>query len=98
MDELHAELFGIETERNQYWASVQFSGKMREDGMVSGLHLSAKSGTWSNPVDGSRAGWSPASSRPDASTAPAKSRPRAGFFLCPTSVAQVTAQFATITP
>ncbi len=55
VDELHAELLGIETERNQYWASVQFSGKMREDGM---MMASPFREIWNlvKPVDGSK-GW-----------------------------------------
>lgn len=55
VDELHAELLGIETERNQYWASVQFSGKMREDGMVMASPFRE---IWNlvKPVDGSK-GW-----------------------------------------
>ena len=55
VEELHANLMGIETERGQYWASVEFSGKMREDGMVMG---SAFSEVWNlvKPVDGSK-GW-----------------------------------------
>ena len=55
VDDLHAELIGIETERGQYWASVQFTGKMREDGMVMGSDFRE---TWNltKPVDGSK-GW-----------------------------------------
>ena len=55
VEELHANLMGIETERGQYWASVEFTGKMREDGMVMG---SAFSEVWNlvKPVDGSK-GW-----------------------------------------
>jgi predicted lipid-binding transport protein (Tim44 family) len=55
VDELHAELLGIETERNQYWASVQFSGKIREDGMVMASPFRE---IWNlvKPVDGSK-GW-----------------------------------------
>lgn len=55
VDELHAELLGIETERSQYWASVQFSGKMREDGMVMASPFRE---IWNlvKPVDGSK-GW-----------------------------------------
>lgn len=55
VDELNAELLGIETERGQYWASVQFTGKMREDGM---MMASPFSETWNlmKPVDGSK-GW-----------------------------------------
>jgi predicted lipid-binding transport protein (Tim44 family) len=55
VDELNAELLGIETERGNYWASVEFSGKMREDGM---MMASAFRETWNlvKPVDGSR-GW-----------------------------------------
>ncbi|MGL4233254.1 MAG: Tim44 domain-containing protein [Casimicrobium sp.] len=55
VDELNAELLGIETERGNYWASVQFTGKMREDGMVMASPFSE---TWNlvKPVDGSK-GW-----------------------------------------
>ena len=55
VDDLKAELLGVETERGQHWASVQFTGKMREDGMVMG---SAFSEVWNlmKPVDGSK-GW-----------------------------------------
>jgi predicted lipid-binding transport protein (Tim44 family) len=55
VDELNAELLGIETERGNYWASVEFSGKMREDGM---MMASPFRETWNlvKPVDGSR-GW-----------------------------------------
>lgn len=55
VDDLHAELIGIETERGQYWASVQFTGKMREDGMVMASDFRE---TWNltKPVDGSK-GW-----------------------------------------
>ena len=55
VDDLHAELMGIETERGQYWASVQFTGKMREDGMVMASDFRE---TWNltKPVDGSK-GW-----------------------------------------
>ncbi len=55
VEELQANLMGIETERGQYWASVEFAGKMREDGMVMG---SAFSEVWNlvKPVDGSK-GW-----------------------------------------
>ena len=55
VDDLQANLLGIETERGQYWASVEFTGKMREDGMVMG---SAFSEVWNlvKPVDGSK-GW-----------------------------------------
>jgi predicted lipid-binding transport protein (Tim44 family) len=55
VDELNAELLGIETERNNYWASVQFTGKMREDGMVMSSPFVE---TWNlvKPVDGSK-GW-----------------------------------------
>lgn len=55
VEELQANLMGIETERGQYWASVEFTGKMREDGMVMG---SAFSEVWNlvKPVDGSK-GW-----------------------------------------
>ena len=55
VDDLHAELLGIETERGQYWASVQFTGKMREDGMVMPSDFRE---VWNltKPVDGSK-GW-----------------------------------------
>ena len=55
VEELQANLMGIETERGQYWASVEFTGKMREDGMVMG---SAFTEVWNlvKPVDGSK-GW-----------------------------------------
>ena len=55
VDELHAELLGIETDRGQYWASVQFTGKMREDGMMMASDFRE---TWNltKPVDGSK-GW-----------------------------------------
>jgi len=55
VDDLHAELIGIETERGQYWASVQFTGKMREDGVVLASDFRE---TWNltKPVDGSK-GW-----------------------------------------
>jgi predicted lipid-binding transport protein (Tim44 family) len=55
VDELNAELLGIETERGNYWASVQFTGKMREDGM---MMPSPFVETWNlvKPVDGSK-GW-----------------------------------------
>jgi predicted lipid-binding transport protein (Tim44 family) len=55
VDELNAELLGIETDRGQYWASVEFTGKMREDGMVMGTAFRE---TWNlvKPVDGSK-GW-----------------------------------------
>ncbi len=55
VDELHANLMGIETDRGQYWASVEFTGKMREDGMVMGSTFSE---VWNlvKPVDGSK-GW-----------------------------------------
>lgn len=55
VDDLAAELLGIETERGQYWASVRFSGKMREDGM---MMASPFAETWNlvKPVDGSK-GW-----------------------------------------
>ncbi len=55
VDELNATLLGIETERGQYWASVEFTGKMREDGMVMG---SVFTEVWNliKPVDGSK-GW-----------------------------------------
>ncbi len=55
VDELNAELLGIETERGQYWASVEFTGKMREDGMMMGSPFRE---VWNlvKPVDGSK-GW-----------------------------------------
>ena len=55
VDDLHAELIGIETERGQYWASVQFTGNMREDGVVLASDFRE---TWNltKPVDGSK-GW-----------------------------------------
>jgi len=55
VDDLHAELLGIETERGQYWASVEFTGKMREDGMVMASPFRE---VWNlvKPVDGSK-GW-----------------------------------------
>ena len=55
VEELQANLMGIETERGQYWASVEFTGKMREDGMVMGSLFSE---VWNlvKPVDGSK-GW-----------------------------------------
>ena len=55
VEDLNANLLGIETERGQYWASVEFTGKMREDGMVMG---SVFSEVWNlmKPVDGSK-GW-----------------------------------------
>ena len=55
VDSLHAELLGIETDRGQYWASVQFTGKMREDGMMMASDFRE---TWNltKPVDGSK-GW-----------------------------------------
>ncbi len=55
VDELNAELLGIETDRGNYWASVEFTGKMREDGMVMGTAFRE---TWNlmKPVDGSK-GW-----------------------------------------
>ena len=55
VDDLHAELIGIETERGQYWASVQFTGTMREDGVVLASDFRE---TWNltKPVDGSK-GW-----------------------------------------
>ena len=55
VDDLQAELLGVETERGQYWASVQFTGKMREDGMVMASDFRE---TWNlvKPVDGSK-GW-----------------------------------------
>jgi predicted lipid-binding transport protein (Tim44 family) len=55
VDELNAELLGIETDRGNYWASVQFTGKMREDGV---MLASPFTETWNlvKPVDGSK-GW-----------------------------------------
>jgi predicted lipid-binding transport protein (Tim44 family) len=55
VDALHAELLGIETDRGQYWASVQFTGKMREDGMMMASDFRE---VWNlvKPVDGSK-GW-----------------------------------------
>jgi predicted lipid-binding transport protein (Tim44 family) len=55
VEDLHANLLGIETDRGQYWASVQFTGKMREDGMVMGSDFREM---WNlvKPVDGSK-GW-----------------------------------------
>jgi predicted lipid-binding transport protein (Tim44 family) len=55
VDELNAELLGIETDRGNYWASVQFTGKMREDGM---MMPSPFAEVWNlmKPVDGSK-GW-----------------------------------------
>jgi predicted lipid-binding transport protein (Tim44 family) len=55
VDELNAELLGIETERGNYWASVEFNGKMREDGMVMASPFRE---VWNlmKPVDGSK-GW-----------------------------------------
>jgi predicted lipid-binding transport protein (Tim44 family) len=55
VESLHAELLGIETDRGQYWASVQFTGKMREDGMVMASDFRE---VWNltKPVDGSK-GW-----------------------------------------
>ncbi len=55
VEDLHAELMGIETDRGQYWASVQFTGKMREDGMMMASDFRE---TWNltKPVDGSK-GW-----------------------------------------
>lgn len=52
---LNAELLGIETERNMYWASVRFTGNMKEDGM---MMASPFTETWNlvKPVDGSK-GW-----------------------------------------
>jgi predicted lipid-binding transport protein (Tim44 family) len=55
VDELHAELLGIETDRGNYWASVQFTGKMSEDGIVMASPFTE---VWNlvKPVDGSK-GW-----------------------------------------
>jgi predicted lipid-binding transport protein (Tim44 family) len=55
VDGLHAELLGIETERGQYWASVEFTGNMREDGKVMPSPFRE---VWNlmKPVDGSK-GW-----------------------------------------
>lgn len=54
-DMLNAELLSIETDRGMYWAQVEFSGNVREDGMVMGSPFRE---VWnlSKPVDGSR-GW-----------------------------------------
>jgi predicted lipid-binding transport protein (Tim44 family) len=55
VEELKAELFGIETDRGNYWASVQFTGKMSEDGIVMATPFTE---VWNlmKPVDGSK-GW-----------------------------------------
>lgn len=55
VDDLHAELLGIETERNLYWASVEFRGNLREDGKVMASPFRE---IWNlnKPLDGSR-GW-----------------------------------------
>ena len=52
---LNAELLGIETERGMYWASVRFTGNMKEDGMMMATSFTE---TWNlvKPVDGSK-GW-----------------------------------------
>ena len=52
---LNAELLGIETERSMYWASVRFTGNMKEDGM---MMASPFTEIWNlvKPVDGSK-GW-----------------------------------------
>lgn len=54
-DMLNAELLSIETDRGMYWAQVEFSGNVREDGMVMGSPFRE---VWNlnKPVDGSR-GW-----------------------------------------
>jgi predicted lipid-binding transport protein (Tim44 family) len=55
VEELSAELLGIETDRGNYWASVQFTGKMSEDGIVMATPFTE---VWNlmKPVDGSK-GW-----------------------------------------
>jgi predicted lipid-binding transport protein (Tim44 family) len=55
VEELNAELLGIETDRGNYWASVQFTGKMSEDGIVMATPFTE---VWNlmKPVDGSK-GW-----------------------------------------
>jgi predicted lipid-binding transport protein (Tim44 family) len=55
VEALNAELVGIETERGQYWASVRFTGNMKEDGMVMASPFTEM---WNlvKPVDGSK-GW-----------------------------------------
>ncbi|TAG03874.1 MAG: Tim44 domain-containing protein [Betaproteobacteria bacterium] len=55
VEDLNATLLGIETDRGNYWASVQFTGKMSEDGM---MMTSPFTETWNlvKPVDGSK-GW-----------------------------------------
>lgn len=55
VEALNAELLGIETERGQYWASVRFTGNIKEDGMVMASPFTE---TWNlaKPVDGSK-GW-----------------------------------------
>ena len=54
-DMLNAELLSIDTDRGMYWAKVEFSGNVREDGMVMGSPFRE---VWNlnKPVDGSR-GW-----------------------------------------
>ncbi len=54
-DMLNAELISIDTDRGMYWAQVEFSGNVREDGMVMGSPFRE---VWNlnKPVDGSR-GW-----------------------------------------
>lgn len=54
-DMLNAELLSIDTDRGMYWAQVEFSGNVREDGMVMGSPFRE---VWNlnKPVDGSR-GW-----------------------------------------
>jgi predicted lipid-binding transport protein (Tim44 family) len=55
VEALNAELLGIETDRGNYWASVQFTGKMSEDGIVMATPFTE---VWNlmKPVDGSK-GW-----------------------------------------
>ena len=76
VDRLHAELLGIETERNQYWASVQFSGKMREGGMVMASPFRE---IWNlvKPVDGSK-GLAGCRHSANLTVTTTESRPRAG--------------------
>ncbi|MFN3629487.1 MAG: Tim44 domain-containing protein, partial [Casimicrobiaceae bacterium] len=54
-DMLNAELLSIDTDRGMYWARVEFSGNVREDGVVMGSPFRE---VWNlnKPVDGSR-GW-----------------------------------------
>jgi predicted lipid-binding transport protein (Tim44 family) len=55
VEDLNTELLGIETDRGNYWASVQFTGKMSEDGIVMASPFTE---VWNlmKPVDGSK-GW-----------------------------------------